>query len=77
MIIIHGSAQIGNNCTIYHEVTIGSLDHKSQLAPIIGDNTYIGCKSALLGGISVGENSKIGAGSIVLKSPRFTYCRPI
>lgn len=68
MIIIHGASRIGDNCIIYHEVTIGCIDHKSQMAPIINDNVYIGCKSVLLGGINIGNNSRIGAGSIVLKN---------
>ena len=66
MIIIHGDATVGNNCVIYHEVTLGCLDHKSQLAPKVCDNVYIGCKSVLLGDIKIGKGTKIGAGSIVL-----------
>lgn len=68
MIIIHGTAQIGKNCTLYHEVTIGNIEHHSLTAPIIKDNVYIGCKSACLGSIVIEDNITIGAGSIVLAS---------
>lgn len=68
MIIIHGSSTIGEDCTIYHEVTIGCLDHMSQKGPDIANNVYIGCKSAILGDINIATGTKIAAGAIVLKS---------
>lgn len=68
MIIIHEYSQIGRNCVIYHECTIGMREHKSLIPPKIGDNVYIGCKATILGNVEIGDNSTIGAGSIVLKT---------
>lgn len=66
MIIIHPNSRIGENCTIYHEVTLGCRENISQDAPMLGDNVYIGCKSILLGGIHIGDKTTIGACSLVL-----------
>jgi len=57
-------SKIGDNCTIYHNVTIGSVNDK---APIIKNNVLIGTGAILLGEVTIGANSKIGAGSIVVK----------
>jgi len=66
MIIIHEYSKIGNNCTIYHECTIGLREHKSLTPPRIGNNVFIGCKSLILGDVFIGDNTRIGAGSIIL-----------
>jgi serine O-acetyltransferase len=69
MIIIHKSAKIGVKCTIFHECTIGVIEKDTGTcqAAILGENVYMGCKSAILGDIKIGNNTKIGAGSIILK----------
>ena len=52
-----------------HNVTIGAKGPSSdQNVPTIGDNVYIGAAATLLGDIDVGNNSVIGAGSVVTKS---------
>lgn len=55
-------AQIGKNCWIYQNVTIGEVDGK---APVIGDDCLIGANAVLVGGIRVGNHVKIGAGAVV------------
>lgn len=71
LIIQHGfssiiSAQsIGENCKIYHHVTLG-YDHNLQ-APVIGNNVEVCCGAKVLGGITVGDNVLIGAGALVVK----------
>ncbi len=65
MIIIHPNSKIGVNCTIYHEVTIGCIEHISQISPQIGNNCYIGCKAALLGEMELKDCTIVGAGSIL------------
>ncbi len=62
--VINGSAIIGRNCTVLHNVTIGGARGG---APIIGDNVYIGAGALVIGGIRVGDNVKIGAGAIVVE----------
>lgn len=59
---------IGNNVTIYHGVTIGARSYTTKKRhPTIKDNVIIGCHAILLGNITIGENSKIGADATVTK----------
>lgn len=69
LIIIHRTASIGINSTIFHNVTIGVIEgYKRKLqASYLGDNIYIGCDSAILGNLNIGKNVKIGAKSLILK----------
>lgn len=67
-ILISAGAVIGKNCTIFHQVTIGSntaKGSKHQGSPKIGDNVYIGAGAKIIGGISVGNNVRIGANCVV------------
>ena len=59
-IIFHPSTVIGNNCTIYQEVTLGDKGGYGG-APIVGDNVTIGAGAKIVGEIRIGKNSKIGA----------------
>lgn len=68
-IFTSAGAEIGRNCTIFHQVTIGSntlTDSKHPGAPIIGDNVYIGAGAKIIGGIRVGNNVRIGANCVVM-----------
>ena len=67
-VVIGETAEIGDNCTIYHGVTLGGTGKESDKRhPTIGNNVFIGAHSQLLGSFSVGDNSKIAAGSVVLQ----------
>lgn len=71
LIIIHRTASIGVNSTIFHNVTIGVIEKKrgeTLRASYLGDNIYIGCDSTILGNLTIGNNVKIGAKSLVLKN---------
>lgn len=63
-IYISRYASVGANCRIYQGVTIGEVDGK---APTISEGCLIGANACIIGGISVGKNSKIGAGAVVAK----------
>lgn len=66
---IFNAEYIGKNCQVWHGVTIGkSHSGKSMPRPVIGDNVKICCHATVLGGITIGDNVVIGAGSIVTKS---------
>ena len=67
-IVISGNAIIGENCTIMHQVTIGVDGFKSDLAPKIGDNVFIGAGAKIIGNVSIGNNVVVGANSVVSKS---------
>jgi serine O-acetyltransferase len=64
-VIVHPEAVIGKNCTLRQGVTIGNR-HTDGPPPKIGDNVEFGAYAQVLGGISVGDNCRIGAMSLVL-----------
>lgn len=63
-IVIGSGVIIGNNCTIYHQVTIGKEKDKF---PIIGHNVTIYSGAKIIGGIKIGNNCIIGANAVVTK----------
>lgn len=65
-IIISHNAVIGENCTIFHQVTIGS-NGKDDFAPKIGNNVLIGAGAKIIGNVKIGNNVRIGANSVVTK----------
>ena len=68
-IVIGETAEIGDDCTIYHGATLGGTGKdKNKRHPTIGNNVMVGCGAKILGPITIGNNVKIGAGSIVLKT---------
>ena len=67
-IVIGETATIGNDCTIYHNSTLGGTGKdKYKRHPDIGNNVMIGAGSKILGPIKIGDNVKIGANSTILK----------
>ena len=67
-VIIGETAIIGDNVTLYQGVTLGGTGkEQGKRHPTIGDNVMISAGAKVLGSFTVGENSKIGAGSVVLK----------
>lgn len=68
-VFISQGAVIGDGCTIFHQVTIGSNtlpDSKSPGAPVIGNNVYIGAGAKIIGGIKIGDNVRIGSNAVVV-----------
>ena len=74
-VVIGETSEIGNNVTIYHGVTLGgispSIDSDKQRDvkrhPTLKNNVVIGSGAQILGPISIGENAKVGANSVVIK----------
>ena len=67
-IVIGETATIGDNCTIYHGVTLGGTGKdKYKRHPDIGNNVIVGCGAKVLGPIKIGDNVKIGANAVILK----------
>jgi len=66
-IVIGETAEIGNNCVLYHNVTLGGTGkHHGKRHPTIGNDVTIGTAATLLGPISVGDNVKIGAETVII-----------
>lgn len=67
-VVIGETAIIGDNVTLFQGVTLGGTGkEKGKRHPTIGDNVMISAGAKVLGSFTVGANSKIGAGSVVLQ----------
>ncbi len=68
-VVIGETTEIGDNVTIYQGVTLGGTGkEKGKRHPTIGNNVVVSVGARVLGSFTVGDNSKIGAGSVVLKA---------
>ena len=67
-IVIGETAVIGDNCTIYHQVTLGGTGREKHCKrhPTVGNNVLIGAGAKILGPVVIGDNAMIGAGSVVV-----------
>jgi serine O-acetyltransferase len=67
-VVIGETCEIGDNVSVFQGVTLGGTGkEKGKRHPTIKDNVLIATGAKVLGSITIGENSKIGAGSVVLK----------
>ncbi|NMB02083.1 MAG: serine O-acetyltransferase [Firmicutes bacterium] len=68
-VVIGETAEVGNNVTIFHGVTLGGLGASSgqKRHPTIEDDVIIGAGAQILGPIRIGQGAKIGANAVVLK----------
>ncbi|WP_277583961.1 serine O-acetyltransferase [Psychrobacillus antarcticus] len=67
-VVIGETCEIGDDCTIYQGVTLGGTGkEKGKRHPTLHNNVLVATGAKVLGSITIGENSKVGAGSVVLK----------
>ncbi len=67
-VVIGETTQIGENVTIYQGVTLGGTSlEKKKRHPTVEDNVVIGAGACVLGPITIGKNSRIGSGSVVVR----------
>lgn len=67
-VVIGETAIVGDNVTLYQGVTLGGTGkEQGKRHPTIGNNVMISAGAKILGSFTIGENSKIGAGSVVLQ----------
>jgi serine O-acetyltransferase len=65
-VVIGETAEIGDDCVLFHNVTLGGTGkHRGKRHPSVHDNVFIGTSATLLGPITVGSNTKIGANSFI------------
>src|SRR5512141_3012135 len=68
-VVIGETAEVGDHVTIYHGVTLGGTSlHKTKRHPTVEDHVVIGAGAKVLGAITIGANSRIGANAVVVKS---------
>ncbi|MEX2376208.1 MAG: serine O-acetyltransferase [Dehalococcoidia bacterium] len=68
-VVIGETAEIGDDCTIYHGVTLGGTSwEKGKRHPTLGHGVVIGAGAKVLGPITVGDNARIGSNAVVVKA---------
>lgn len=66
-VVIGETAIVGDDCTIYHQVTLGGTGkEKVKRHPTLGNQVLVGAGSKVLGNITIGNNAKIGANAVVI-----------
>ncbi len=67
-VVIGETAEVGENVTILHGVTLGGTSLKREKRhPTLGDNVVVGAGAKILGAFTIGAGSRIGAGSVVVR----------
>lgn len=68
-VVIGETAQIGDDCTIYHGVTLGgtSLVKGAKRHPTLGAGVIVGAGAKVLGGFTVGDGARVGSNAVVVK----------
>ncbi len=65
-IVIGETARIGDNCVLFHNVTLGGTGHHTgKRHPTIGNNVLIGTGATILGPLNIGDNVRIGANTFL------------
>jgi serine O-acetyltransferase len=68
-VVIGETAEVGDNVTLYHGVTLGGTSlNKGKRHPTLGNDVVVGAGAKVLGAILVGESSRIGANAVVVRS---------
>ncbi|MDH4148865.1 MAG: serine O-acetyltransferase, partial [Acidimicrobiia bacterium] len=68
-VVIGETAEVGSDVMLYHGVTLGGTSlEKGKRHPTVGDRVTVGAGAKLLGPITVGDDSKVGANAVVVKS---------
>jgi serine O-acetyltransferase len=67
-VVIGETAEIGDDVTLYHGVTLGGTAwRKEKRHPTLGNNVVVGAGAKILGPITIGDNARIGSNSVVVK----------
>ena len=68
-VVIGETAEIGDDCTLYHGVTLGGVSwNKGKRHPTLGKGVVVGAGAKILGPFTVGDGAKIGSNSVVVKA---------
>lgn len=67
-VVIGETAEVGDDCTLYHGVTLGGTTwQKKKRHPTLGNNVVVGAGAKILGPIHIGDNARIGSNSVVVR----------
>ena len=68
-VVIGETAEVGDDCTLYHGVTLGGISLESgKRHPSLGQRVVVGAGAKILGPITIGDNARIGSNSVVTKA---------
>jgi serine O-acetyltransferase len=68
-VVIGETAVIGDDCTLYHSVTLGGTSwEKGKRHPTLGNGVVIGAGAKILGPLMIGDNARVGSNSVVIKN---------
>jgi serine O-acetyltransferase len=68
-VVIGETSEIGDNVTLYQGVTLGGTSlQRTKRHPTLGNNVVVGVGAQLIGAITIGDGTKVGAGSVVVNS---------
>ncbi|MCM2328452.1 MAG: serine O-acetyltransferase [Lysobacter sp.] len=68
-VVIGETAEIGDDCTLYHQVTLGGVSwNKGKRHPTLGKGVVVGAGAKILGPFEVGDGARIGSNSVVVKA---------
>ncbi len=68
-VVIGETAEIGDDVTLYHGVTLGGISlNRGKRHPVLGDRVTVGAGAKILGNITIGSGSKVGANAVVVWS---------
>jgi len=74
-VVIGETAQIGDDCVIFHNVTLGGTGkHRGKRHPSVGDGVLIGTGATLLGPLCVGDHARVGAGAFLCMRDVPAHC---
>jgi serine O-acetyltransferase len=66
-VVIGETAIIGDNCVLFHNVTLGGTGkHRGKRHPTLGSNVFVGTGAIILGPVTIGDNVNIGANAFVV-----------
>jgi serine O-acetyltransferase len=65
-IVIHQYAEIGDDCQIHQNVTIGAAGRDWRLCPKLGHRVEVGCGAAIIGKVTIGDDVRIGPNAVVM-----------
>ncbi len=65
-VILHPTARLGEDVTLYHRVTLGNSGPADR-APVLGDRVYIGTGATIIGEVTIGDDAAVGAGAVVTR----------
>jgi serine O-acetyltransferase len=67
--VIGETAEIGDDCTLYHAVTLGGITwNAGKRHPTLGNNVVVGAGAKILGPITIGDGARIGSNSVVVRN---------